>query len=193
MAEIKGKVVLIGDTRVGKTAIVSRYLKGRPDTDGSETVGAVFHSRKIRYEDKDVNLEIWDTAGQEQYKSLGSIYYRGARAAIAVFDLADKNTLDGLTDWISNFRENIPNGDIFIAANKADLDTELTVAETTEWAEKIGAECFWTSAISGVGVDEIFTKVVEIIARENMIQVSDAQRVAIEQPIPEPNKKKGCC
>lgn len=194
MSIVTGRIVLIGETQVGKTSIVQRYLKGACSREQKSTIGAVFHTHETEIDGKKVSLQIWDTAGQERYKALGPIYYRKSNAAIAVFDLSQKNTMTALEDWIKAFRENADDTYVIIAANKCDLDTniEFTLDETIEWAHKQGAECIWTSAVSGIGIDDIFNAVMQHIASKQSVQNDDEGTIDIKNS-KENSGKSGCC
>jgi small GTP-binding protein len=150
-----GKVVLIGESEVGKTSLVVRYIQTRLLTQ-SPTVGAVFHRHETTVDGVKVTLEIWDTAGQERYRSLGPIYYRKANAAIAVFDLSRPETLEQLDLWINVFREHSGDQFVVIVANKSDLPTGISPEQTDDFAGERGAICWWTSAKSGHHVNEVF-------------------------------------
>jgi Ras-related protein Rab-21 len=154
----EGRVVLIGDAKVGKTTLLHQFLHADSTTLHQPTAGAVFNSAKLTINDQEIGMQIWDTAGQERYRALGPVYYRKSRAAIAVFDLTDADTMKALESWISAFRQNSDDPFVVIAANKSDLTDEiaLTIEETTAWASQMQAECIWTSALTGLGVGDVF-------------------------------------
>jgi small GTP-binding protein len=167
---VLGRVVLIGETQVGKTSLVQYFLQGKTTDDESETVGAIFHNHEVTIDDRRVVLQIWDTAGQERYRSLGPIYYRKSKAAVAVFDLTRPDTLIALENWISKFRENAESPFVVVVGNKADLesDIQLQLEATNEWAAARDAECIWTSAVTGLGVDEVFNAVCQHLLNEDI-------------------------
>ncbi|KAH0789765.1 small GTP-binding protein [Histomonas meleagridis] len=168
---INGRVVFIGDSNVGKTSLLQKYINGPYQKDPSPTIGAVFHTKEVKFKNKQIILQIWDTAGQEEYRSIGPIYYRNSNAAIAVFDLTKKESLKSLEGWIKAFRQNSDDPFVVIAGNKSDLDEQIstTIEETSEWAQTLDAECIWTSAISGLGINELFDKVVEHVSETKEI------------------------
>jgi small GTP-binding protein len=196
-----GRIVLIGDAGVGKTSIVHYYLHGTTSIEQKSTIGAVFHTSTVNTAECEVQLQIWDTAGQERYRALGPIYYRKARAAVAVFDLTRPETKRALETWIRSFREHSDDRFVVIAANKSDLeDHELTMEQTAEWAQSLDSECIWTSAVTGVGVAEVFEAVAKHIAEEAtrpsdgdfeqpLEPIRDEPR--LEEVAPEPQEK--CC
>ena len=156
--QIIGRIVLFGDSGVGKTSIIQKYIQGSIDSETTSTVGAIFHAFSINSDGNLVTLQVWDTAGQEKYKSLGPVYYRKANAAIAIFDLTHPSTLHSLEDWISTYREYADNPYVVFVGNKADLRNQctLTPEETNHFAEKYNSTCFWTSALTGLGIDDVF-------------------------------------
>ena len=139
-------------------------------------------------------MQIWDTAGQERYKALGPIYYRKSNAAIAVFDLTQKNTMNSLNDWIRAFRENADDTFVVVAANKCDLENDIkfTLEETTEWANEVGAECIWTSAISGIGIDGLFDSILRYLIKKSDPSSKKDNSINISQSNNNENKG-GCC
>ena len=161
MTTYTGRIVLIGETQVGKTSIISKYLRGQSSMEQKSTIGAVFHTHVIDTNGVKLSLQIWDTAGQERYKALGPIYYRKSHVGIAVFDLTRKETMKLLESWIKTFRENADDTYVIVAANKCDLDSkcEFTLDETMEWAQSMEAECIWTSAQSGIGINDLFSQI----------------------------------
>ena len=197
--EIYGRVVLIGEPKVGKTCILNKYLCDQFQETKS-TIGAVFHTHEIETDDKTISLQIWDTAGQEQYRAIGPIYYRDSNAAIAVFDLTERNTMESLSEWIKTYRNFAANPHVVIAANKMDLQEEIiyTREETISFAQSLNAECIWTSALTGVGIDELFDNVTNSLiesrktpqVRQNVVVIDNGKN---QQESQKPKKDKECC
>ena len=100
--EMMVKVVLVGDSGVGKTNIMSKYLKNQFREDSKATVGVEFGSKQFSVEGHQVKAQIWDTAGQERYKAITSAYYKGAKGAFIVYDMTRKNTFDSVNRWVSD-------------------------------------------------------------------------------------------
>ena len=118
------KIVLIGDSGVGKTNILSRYISNEFSLNTQATVGVEFGSKIIKKGEKLIKLQIWDTAGQERYKSITSAYYKGAKGAFVVYDITKMKTFKNLDKWITELKAN-GNEDIYIIliGNKLDLET----------------------------------------------------------------------
>jgi len=154
------KVVLIGGQSTGKTSIVQRFNNGGFNPNNPSTVGAAFFSAQFSIDNKQIKLEIWDTAGSEKYKSLTPMYYRDARAAIIVFDVTSPVSLEQASEWIAELRKNGRSDCIFIgAANKIDLVTKRCIS--TEGVKEFAfsnmlADVRETSALTGTGVRELF-------------------------------------
>jgi small GTP-binding protein len=189
MTTHEGRVVLIGEASVGKTSLVNRFLHGECAPMQEPTAGAAFYSSKVTVLQREVSMQIWDTAGQERYRGLGPIYYRKSLAAIAVFDLTESDTMHALEHWISEYRDNADNPFIVVAANKSDRagDILLKIEDTTEWASKFEAECIWTSAMTGEGVDDLFWTVARHFLEIGVPEFSTTGQVESAQD------ESGCC
>jgi small GTP-binding protein len=159
------KVVLLGDSGVGKTCIISRYISNTFDANSASTNGASYTSKKISYDDlgKQIVLDIWDTAGQEKYKSLTKFFYKDAQVCILVYDITLKQSFDNLKDyWVAQIKENADKNLILgVAGNKSDLYEEEAVneKEAREFAASIGAIFALTSALNSSGISELFLNV----------------------------------
>ena len=161
------KVVLIGDSMAGKSSILHRLTKGVFLRDYRSTVGTGCGSWKSN----NVNLQIWDTAGQEQYRSLGKIFYQGAEAAVVVYDRTDVDSAKHVKYWITQLTDVTGHSPfIAIAANKSDIaTTEEQEVDIMEWARTNGYAFIETSAKTGDGVKTLFQEVAsEIQRRYNM-------------------------
>lgn len=159
------KVVLVGDTQVGKTCLVSRLTTGVFRGSSAATVGAAFQDHCISTDRGTVSMQIWDTAGQEKYRSLAPMYYRNAHAAVLVFDITNTPSYEALEQWASEISEK-SSGDIrmFIVGNKCDLTEQrkITEEDAREFTFKCGAvEYIETSAVTGVGVLDLFKMIAD--------------------------------
>ena len=168
MAETKVpgcKVVLLGDSGVGKTCIIARYISGSFDKNSTTTNGASFCSKNVRFDQlgKNLLLDIWDTAGQEKYKALTKFFYKDAAVCILVYDVTRKESFESLKDyWYSQLKENSePDIVIGVAGNKCDLyeNEEVKEDEAREWAKEIGAVFELTSAQNNTGINDLFLNV----------------------------------
>ena len=159
------KVVLLGDSGVGKTCIISRYISGSFDENSASTNGASYCSKNVAYDKlgKNLLLDIWDTAGQEKYKALTKFFYKDAAVCILVYDITNKGSFDNLKNfWYSQLKENSDKGIVLgLAGNKCDLyeNEAVTENEARQFANDIGAIFELTSAQNNTGIDELFFEV----------------------------------
>ena len=120
------KIVLLGDSGVGKSSIAQRYVTDTFRPHGESTIGASFMSKMIVNNGSPCKCQIWDTAGQEKYHSLAPMYYRGAAAAILVYDMTKKSSFEKLQKWVDELKERGPDGIVLcVAANKCVPTSEL--------------------------------------------------------------------
>uniref|UniRef100_A0A5B6ZY98 Putative Ras-related protein RABA3 n=1 Tax=Davidia involucrata TaxID=16924 RepID=A0A5B6ZY98_DAVIN len=160
------KVVVIGDSAVGKTQILSRFTKNEFCFDSKSTIGVEFQTRTLTIKSKIIKAQIWDTAGQERYRAVTSAYYRGALGAMLVYDITKRQTFDHVARWVEELRAHADNSIvIMLIGNKADL-VDLRAVPTedaVEFAEDQSLFFFETSALSGDNVDSAFFKLLEEI------------------------------
>jgi len=166
------KVLLLGESSVGKTSIFHRYVKKEFPDIYKATIGADFTSKHVSFEDsKDVVLQIWDTAGQERFMSLGQGFFRGSDACILVYDITDRGSFDALTTWHRRFLQGVgvtiesakKSGFIFVLlGNKSDLSGKRQVSTEVakRFCEENGYVFFETSAKNGTKVQDAFDYVV---------------------------------
>eukprot|EP00808_Paulinella_micropora_P005517 g5728.t1 len=164
------KLVLLGHKSVGKTCLFNRYVY---DEWGhtSMTIGAYFGMKQMRVNGRQVNLAIWDTAGEEKFDSLTNFYCRGAKAALICYDVTDEKSFNnkGLSKWVDKIKnEAEENCVILIVGNKLDLvETDpnlrqVNLAEAQRYAKSVGAHVIEASAKSGQNIDKIFQTVVQL-------------------------------
>ncbi len=125
------KIVLIGDSGVGKSNILSRYLKNEFSIETKTTVGVEFGSKKMDVNGIKIKAQIWDTAGQERYKSITNAYYKGSKGAFIVYDITKPESFENVSKWISELKKNAePDVTIILIGNKCDLTDEREVQTT---------------------------------------------------------------
>ena len=157
------KIVLLGESGVGKTCIISRYVNGTYDDKSESTNGASYASKTIEIQGKNLRFDIWDTAGQEKYRSLTKFFYKDATIAILVYDITRKQSFEELKNyWYDQLKTcGEKNVVIGIAGNKCDKfdEEEVTENEAKEFASSVDAVFGLTSAFKNSGIDELFNKV----------------------------------
>ena len=190
------KVVLLGDSRVGKTCIVGKFVTGNTLETTQPTVGVAFLSKTITVDDKDYKLNVWDTAGQEQYRGMAPMYYRNSKIAIICFDITCSQSYDSVQYWIEELRRNIEEDiTIIICGNKCDLESERQISfeSASKAAEEQNALYCETSAVTGAGIDRMFQLAVSrtIERIEGVLPCEDEGGVSLDQTNQKPKKK--CC
>uniref|UniRef100_I1Q4N9 Ras-related protein RHN1 n=1 Tax=Oryza glaberrima TaxID=4538 RepID=I1Q4N9_ORYGL len=151
--------VLLGDLGAGKTSIVVRFAKGLYYDCQESTIGAAFFSQVLIMDEATVKLDIWDTAGQERYHSLAPMYYRGAAAAVVVYDISSTDSYIRARKWVDELqRQGNPHLVMALVGNKVDLEEKRQVGtqEAMEYAERNGLFFIETSAKTSQNVTELF-------------------------------------
>ena len=155
------KIVLIGDSFVGKSNILSKYLKNEFNEDSKATVGVEFGSINITIDNKIVKGQIWDTAGQERYRAITSAYYKGAHGAFVVFDVTQRETFDAVDRWVNDLRNNTDERLVIVLiGNKSDLEDKRVVKkeEGEEKAKEKDIAFLETSALTASNIDKAFNE-----------------------------------
>lgn len=208
------KLVLLGESAVGKSSIVHRFVKNTFDDMRESTIGAAFLTQTITIPESEttIKFEIWDTAGQERYKSLAPMYYRNANAALCVYDITSRSSFQKAQDWIKELKRQAPEGIVIaLVGNKSDLDDEREVesSEVQEYVQEqngdgcsiITAEC---SAKSGDGVLDVFNKIGRALPVDEVIDASRSRQgvgaggrraggVDLNRPRGQVNQSSSCC
>lgn len=154
------KVALMGSHAVGKTSIATFLQQGHFVDGQLPTIGAEFFSKVIRTQNGDASLVIWDTAGQEKYRSLVPMYLRNAEAVIIVFDWSDSESFNTLKEWLLQVKnDGVPNCKVYLVGNKADLEPFTKRESMVTALEEFGLDYYFTSAKTGEGIEELFVKV----------------------------------
>ena len=153
------KTLIIGDTNVGKSNLLLRYVKNDFSVDMKSTVGVEFGSKILKILGINIKAQIWDTAGQERYRSMTSSYFKGSKGVLIVYDITNQSSFESVDRWINEFRmKSDENSSIIIVGNKNDLEEErkVTKEEGEEKAKKFNLGFFETSAKDGKNVDDAF-------------------------------------
>ena len=155
------KIVLLGDSAVGKSSIANMHVNKQFFSFQEPTIGAAFLTSEIEIENSKIKLEIWDTAGQERYRSLAPMYYRGAMGAIVVYDITSIDSLNGAKTWVHELKRKTLHCNIILVGNKADLTDSRKVkyADAKNFASENELMFLEVSAKQGEKVDLIFEKI----------------------------------
>ena len=201
------KIVLIGDTSVGKTNILSKYLSNEFDPDSKATVGVEFGTKDFKIGNNIVKVQIWDTAGQERYRSITNAYYKGAKGSLLVYDITNPKTFESLDKWISDLKTNAEEKiSIVLIGNKTDLEDQrkITTEQGKEKAEFYKLAFIETSALNGDNIEKAFNELItdvyknhhELFEKQAKVELTDK---AIDLENVDANKenkvesKKFCC
>merc|ERR1711981_672863 len=190
------KLVLLGDSAVGKSSLVLRFVRGQFFEYQESTIGAAFLTQTVALNDTTVKFEIWDTAGQERYHSLAPMYYRGAAAAIVVYDITNRDTFQRAKQWVKELqRQGNPNIVIALAGNKVDLSSKRKVEteEAQAYADDNGIMFMETSAKTAHNVNELFVAIAKRLPKNTPQPRAGAQGLVIAQNQGAAEQKKGCC
>ncbi|KAF0904538.1 hypothetical protein E2562_035435 [Oryza meyeriana var. granulata] len=165
---IQAKLVLLGDLGAGKTSIVVRFAKGLYYDCQESTIGAAFFSQVLAMDEATVKLDIWDTAGQERYHSLAPMYYRGAAAAVVVYDISSTDSYIRARKWVDELqRQGNPHLVMALVGNKVDLEEKRQVGtqEAMEYAERNGLFFIETSAKTSQNVTDLFYELADRLVK----------------------------
>ena len=201
--EMMFKVVLVGDSFVGKTNIMSKYIKNEFHEDSKATVGVEFGSKQFTIEGHLIKAQIWDTAGQERYKAITSAYYKGAKGAFIVYDITRKQSFESVEKWVNDVTAVADQKiTIILIGNKSDLEDQrqITKEQGQEKANKLELAFLETSALSGENLDKAFDMMMNEVYKkchEEMLAEGDVDIIEGGKDISLENKKveekKTCC
>mmetsp|Transcript_13351 Transcript_13351/g.38818 ORF Transcript_13351/g.38818 Transcript_13351/m.38818 type:complete len:199 (-) Transcript_13351:291-887(-) len=190
------KVVIIGDSGVGKSSLLIRFVRGEFHHQTRSTISAAYLTRRVDVEDRTVQFEIWDTAGQERFRSLNTpMYYRGASAAVIVYDISDPDSFKNARGWYTQLKTmGEPGVVVALVGNKADLEEKRQVDNTQveEFAAQNNLFHRLTSAQSGLNVEDVFEELARRMPHETEPPPQDP--ITLLQPSSNsPKESGGCC
>ena len=206
--DLSFKIIIIGDSGVGKSSLTLRATKNQFQDYYNATVGFEFFSQNLKMDDTIIKLQMWDTCGQEIYRSLISSFYKNSSLAMIMYSIEDEESFRHLDYWIKEIKNNSnPNIKIILIGNKVDLEDKRTVSKEEEekFAKENGIEeVYETSAKTGFNAKNIFCRAAQILYKEHLnykqigrdpslIRVGTEDLDPTTIPIPKEQKKKGCC
>ena len=196
-SKLECKVVLLGETMTGKTSLISRLVDNTFNYNEPTTFVASNYTKEIEYPEFNnitLKLQIWDTAGQEKFRSINKIFYKEAAVAILVYDITNERSFERLKSyWYQEVKQKGEKNVVFaVAGNKCDLfsDEKITEKEGREFANEIGAVFFQTSPLSNINVSELFKEVGKVYLQKNGL---DKDNEFIKLNGKKKKKKEGCC
>ena len=163
------KIVLIGDTSVGKSCLLTRFADDQFSENYVTTIGVDFRFKTMIVMDKIVKVQVWDTAGQERYRSITNAYYRGAEGILIVFDVTKKESFENIQNWISEVTVYTGKDVVIIClGNKNDLTKGIDKKDIYDFQKQTGLEIINVSAKTGDGVEDAFKHIIELLIKKNM-------------------------
>ncbi|TMW95012.1 hypothetical protein EJD97_009484 [Solanum chilense] len=199
------KIVLIGDSGVGKSNLLSRFTRNEFCLESKSTIGVEFATRTLKVEGRTIKSQIWDTAGQERYRAITSAYYRGALGALLVYDVTKPISFENVSRWLKELRDHADsNIVIMLIGNKTDLRHLRAVAteDAQSYAEREGLSFIETSALEATNVEKAFqmnlSEIYRIISKKSLSSENPApanikEGKTLVVGAEEMNTKKACC
>ena len=203
------KIVIIGDTNVGKSNILSRYLTNEFTSNTKSTVGVELGIKFLKIKNTSTKIQIWDTAGQERYQAITSSYFRGSDGCFIVYDITNETSFNNIEKWFDKIHEeNDKEIPVIIVGNKCDLENERKIStdKAKEKAQNLKCAFYETSALKAINIEQIFEELVNTIYDKtggnksdddiHIEIVNENKGVNINSENNEENgdnNKKGCC
>ena len=164
--ELLYKVIIIGDTGVGKSNILSRYVKDEFSSNSKSTVGVELGIKFLKIKNTNTKIQIWDTAGQERYKAITSSYFKGSNGCFIVYDITSESSFNNIENWYAEIqKETSKDIPILLVGNKCDLEDErkVPIEKGKEKAKNLNCVFFETSALKKINIEKIFEELVNNI------------------------------
>ncbi|OHT03785.1 Ras-related protein YPTC6 [Tritrichomonas foetus] len=199
------KIILIGDSGVGKTNLLNQFVRNQFNPESKTTIGVEFATKTVQINGKTIKAQIWDTAGQERYRAITSAYYKGANGALLMFDITNSVSFNSLHKWLKELRDNSDTKvTIMLIGNKCDMKQmrSITVHEASDFAETEQLLFIETSALDATNVKEAFIKLISTILESSIhtgFGSSDQHKPEITKPkssvrVHDPdNEGPNCC
>ncbi|KAJ0963577.1 hypothetical protein J5N97_028699 [Dioscorea zingiberensis] len=182
------KLLLIGDSGVGKSCLLLRFSDDTFTTSFITTIGIDFKIRNIELDGKRIKLQIWDTAGQERFRTITTAYYRGAMGILLVYDVTDESSFNNIRNWIRNIEQHASdNVNKILVGNKADMDESKRAVPTSKGqmlADEYGIKFFETSAKTNFNVEQVFFSIARDI-KQRLVESetkAEPQTIKISKP-----------
>ena len=192
---VRGKVVFVGASGVGKTSLVFSYLN--EDINHPPTVGASSITCNVKLGNETITLNVWDTAGQDEFKFLMPVYARGAEVAVVVYDTSNGETFEVIDEWVNYFLETVPPGNIILVGNKIDLPLDIDEKIVFEYKHSKNIPYIRTSALTKEGINELFLQIAECVQKNKIVEASEVHQQIVlpdrQSLTPPPKQQNDCC
>ena len=192
--DVKYKIMVLGESKVGKTSLIKRYTKDQFGGVYLTTVGMDFQDKIIEIEDKKVRLQVWDTAGQERFRNVTKSYFQSSHGLLVVYDITDRESFEKINFWMDNIKNNAPeNAKLILVGNKCDLADErkVTIEDGENKARNYNIKFFEASAKDGTNVNELFFYLANEIYQDEKTKEKDNKN-SLQLNENKKGKKK-CC
>lgn len=191
VADQSPRIIFIGDSGVGKTSIIVRAATGAFDPSSAPTVGAGVRPLSVDVDNKSHKFHIWDTAGQEIYRAIVPLYFRQAVAAVVCFGVDDVKSFENIPEWLALLRQNaVQNVPVVLVGNKVDVGAgaKLEVGTAKKWAAKEKLPLFFTSAMTGEGIKELFEHIARVY-----VAAANVPEETLNRKIEAADDEQRCC
>ena len=189
------KILTIGESGVGKTCILRRFVENKFLKNHLATIGIDFKTKTLTINNQEIKLKIWDTAGQERFRNITTQYYKGADGIVLVYDVTDEASYEKIKDWMDQILSNTQKEDIglVLLGNKCDMEPRnVTEEQGNKMAEELKISYFETSALTGQGIKEAFEQLTRDIMKKKGVGNDNGENIDLKK---KKKKKKGgdCC
>ena len=194
--DIKFKIMVIGESKVGKTSVIKKYTQNKFGGVYLTTVGVDFQDKIINIDDRKIRLQIWDTAGQERFRNITKNYFNSSNGFLLIYDITDKESLEHLNFWNAQIQLNAPaKSKCVLLGNKCDLEGSraVSIEEGKIFAEKNKIKFFETSAKNGTNIDEAFEYLANEIYNEQKMEIRSVTSSQVLSKSQTFKSKKKCC
>ena len=199
MTDLIFKILLVGDASVGKTSLIYRFINNKFLNSYSSTIGVDYQTKIYDHKGYKIKLQIWDTAGQERFHSITSNYFKGADGILFIYDITNRNSFEGVKDWIKESEDYNNNIQKILIGNKCDLadSREVQKEEVEDFYNEKKIDFFETSAKENINLDEAFNRMVELIYKtkhtQNLLRNREYNKSLISNNTEKENNNASCC
>ena len=193
------KILTIGESGVGKTCVLRRFVENKFSKNHLATIGIDFKTKTLNIYNQEIKLKIWDTAGQERFRNITTQYYKGADGIVLVYDVTEESSYDKIRDWMEQILSNTTQDEIglVLLGNKCDMEPRTVTEEMgNKMAEELKISYFETSALTGQGIKEAFEKLTRDIMKKKGIGEGNSESsggVSLNKSKKKKDKKDGDC
>ena len=191
------KILTIGESGVGKTCILRRFVENKFLKNHLATIGIDFKTKTLNINNQEIKLKIWDTAGQERFRNITTQYYKGADGIVLIYDVTDDASYEKIRDWMEQILSNTKREDIglVLLGNKCDMEPRaVTEEQGNKMAEELKVSYFETSALTGQGINEAFNELTRDIMKRKGVDNGGNENLELKNNISKKKKDgSGCC